>query len=173
MPEFIQIDTDAIQAKIRKTGYVSGIAAGSFLDKKTGARDAGFGLHIMDFLMGPGWRDDNYGRKPKLHGNLPKHYMEGPQICTQAKKVESEIIRSNDFVAVRMRFRFTKPGFPIGLDHRPGTEVRRILRTGTAVRPYGFRAVRHRVETVGKTNPLEIVFATQRPDSIRSASLPF
>jgi hypothetical protein len=70
----IIIDTDALQAKIKKKGYVSGIAAGSFLDKKTGARDAGFGLHIMDFLLGPGWKDDTYVREPKFHGNLPKHY---------------------------------------------------------------------------------------------------
>ena len=105
----ILIDTDAIQAKIRKTGYVSGIAAGSFLDKKTGAREAGYGLHIMDFLLGPGWKDDGYPRDPKLHGNLPKHYIEGPQICTQAKKLEPEIIRGDDFVAVRMQYRFTKP----------------------------------------------------------------
>ena len=70
----IVIDTNALQAKISKKGYVSGIAAGSFLDKKTGARDAGFGLRIMDFLLGPGWRDDDYGREPKFHGNLPKHY---------------------------------------------------------------------------------------------------
>src|SRR6476660_3327886 len=87
------IDTDALQAKIKKKGYVSGIAAGSFLDKKTGARDLGFGLHIMDFLLGPGWKDDSYGREPKWHGNLPKHYVEGPQICTQAKKLDPEIIR--------------------------------------------------------------------------------
>ncbi len=40
------------------TDNVSGIAQGSLLDKKTGARDVGFGLHIMDFLLGPGWRDD-------------------------------------------------------------------------------------------------------------------
>jgi hypothetical protein len=72
--EYVQIDTDALQAKIRKKGYVSGIAAGSLLDKQTGARDAGFGLHIMDFLLGPGWRDDEYGREPKYHGNLPKHF---------------------------------------------------------------------------------------------------
>ena len=58
----LQIDTDALQAKVRKKGYVSGIAAASFLDKKTGARDVGFGLHIMDFLLAPGWRDDGYGR---------------------------------------------------------------------------------------------------------------
>src|SRR6516162_2182301 len=85
---YIQIDTDALQARIRKKGYVSGIAAGSFLDKKTGAIDAGFGLHIMDFLLGPGWKDDGYPRDAKYHGNLPKHYVEGPQICTQAKKLD-------------------------------------------------------------------------------------
>jgi hypothetical protein len=112
----ITIDTGALQAKIRKKGYVSGIAAGSLLDKKTGARDAGFGLHIMDFLLGPGWKDDSYGREPKYHGNLPKHYIEGPQICTQAKKLEPEIIRGEDFVAIRMKFRFTQGhnGFKAG-----------------------------------------------------------
>ena len=71
--EFVQIDTDALQARVRKKGYVSGVAKNSLLDKKTGARDAGFGLHIMDFLMAPGWRDDDYTREPKIHGNLPKH----------------------------------------------------------------------------------------------------
>ena len=104
----ITINTDAVQAKIKKKGYVSGIAAGSFLDKKTGAKDAGFGLHIMDFLLGPGWKDDAYTREPKFHGNLPKHYIEGPQICTQAKKLDPEIIRGDDFIAVRMQFRFTQ-----------------------------------------------------------------
>ena len=106
--DYVQIDTDALQAKIIKKGYVSGIAAGSLLDKKSGARDAGFGLHIMDFLLGPGWKDDGYGREPKLHGNLSRHYVEGPQICTQAKKLEPEIIKGNDFIAVRMQFRFTQ-----------------------------------------------------------------
>lgn len=105
----ITIDTAALQAKVRKKGYVSGIAAGSFLDKKTGARDAGFGLHIMDFLLGPGYKDgDEYTRDKKFHGDLPKHYIEGPQICTQAKQLAPEIIRGDDFVAVRMKFTFTK-----------------------------------------------------------------
>jgi hypothetical protein len=114
--DYVQIDTAALQAKIRKKGYVSGIAAGSLLDKKTGARDQGFGLHIMDFLLGPGWKDDDYGREPKLHGNLPKHYVEGPQICTQAKKLDPEIIRGKDFVAVRLKYHFTQPakGFKAG-----------------------------------------------------------
>src|SRR5262249_3848969 len=107
-PEQIQIDTDMLQATIRKKGYVSGIA--KLLDKKTGAKDVGFGLHIMDFLLGPGWRDDGYGRDAKVHGNLPKHYIEGPQICTQAKELKPEIIRGDGFVAVRMSFRFTQPG---------------------------------------------------------------
>jgi hypothetical protein len=108
--EFVQIDTPLLQAKVRKKGYVSGIAAASLLDKKTGGRDLGFGLHIMDFLLGPGWRDDGYGRDAKVHGNLPKHYVEGPQICTQAKELKPEIVRGKDFVAVKLKFRFTEAG---------------------------------------------------------------
>ncbi len=106
----VQIDTDALQARINKKGYVSGTASGSLLDRKTGARDAGYGLHIMDFLLAPGWRDDGYTKDASVHGNLPKHYVEGPQICTQARKLEPEIVRGKDFVAVRLRFRFHQPG---------------------------------------------------------------
>jgi hypothetical protein len=109
-PDELLIETDCLQAKVRKKGYVSGVAAGSFLDKKTGARDAGFGLHIMDFLLGPGWRDDEYSRDKKYHGNLPKHYVEGPQICTQAKELKPEIIEGQSFLAVRLKFRFSIPG---------------------------------------------------------------
>jgi hypothetical protein len=108
--EYVQIDTDVLQARIRKTNYVSGIAQGSLLDKKTGARDLGFGLHIMDFLMAPGWRDDGYPRDAKVHGDLPKHYVEGPQICTQAKKLEPVVVKGKDFVAVSLRYTFTKAG---------------------------------------------------------------
>jgi hypothetical protein len=108
--DFIQIDTDRLQAKVRKKGYVSGIAAASLLDRKTGGRDLGFGLHIMDFLLGPGWKDgDDYSRDPKVHGNLPRHYVEGPQICTQAKQLTPEIVRGKEFVAVQLKFRFTQP----------------------------------------------------------------
>jgi hypothetical protein len=104
--EYVEIETDALKARIRKRGYVSGIAQGNLVDKKTCAKDLGFGLHIMDFLMAPGWRDDGYPRDAKLHGNLPKHYIEGPQICTQAKQLDPELIDGPDFVAVRLRFRF-------------------------------------------------------------------
>jgi hypothetical protein len=105
----VSIETDALRATIRKKGYVSGIAGGTFVDKKTGARDLGFGLHIMDFLLAPGWADDNYSRDPKLHGNLPKHYIEGPQLCTQAKELSPEILRGDGFMAIRMRYTYTEP----------------------------------------------------------------
>jgi hypothetical protein len=107
---YVQIDTDALQARIRKKGYVSGIERETFLDKKTGARDLGFGLHIMDFLLAPGWRDDEYSHEKKIHGDLPKHLVEGPQICTQAKELKPEIIKGENFVAVRQRYTFNKPG---------------------------------------------------------------
>ncbi len=114
--EYVQIDTDALRAQVRKKGYVSGVAQGSFLDRKTQAREAGFGLHIMDFLLAPGWKDDGYQRDPKLHGNLPKHYVEGPQICTRAKELKPEVTEGKGFVAVRLRFRFTEaaPGLKAG-----------------------------------------------------------
>jgi hypothetical protein len=104
--EYVEIESDCLQARIRKKGYVSGIERGSFIDKKTKAHELGFGLHIMDFLMAPGWRDDGYPRDPKVHGNLPKHYIEGPQICTQAKQVDPEIIEGADFVAVKLKYTF-------------------------------------------------------------------
>lgn len=106
----VRVETDALQAAVRKKGYVTGVAERSFVDRKTGARDVGFGLHVWDFLMAPGWRDDGYERNPKVHGNLPKHYVEGPQICTQAMELPVEVIRGDTFAAVRLRFTFTKPG---------------------------------------------------------------
>jgi hypothetical protein len=106
----LEIETDQLVATVNSKGYVSGVAAGSLLDKMTGARDLGFGLHIMDFLLAPGWRDDDYSRDKKLHGDLPKHYVEGPQICTQAKEMNPEVIKGEDCVAIKLRFTFTKPG---------------------------------------------------------------
>jgi len=58
--------------------------------------------------MGPGWRDDGYLRDAKIHGDLPKHYEEGPQICTQAKELPAVVIRGRDFVAVKLAFTFTE-----------------------------------------------------------------
>ena len=50
----VVITTDHLEAVVRKKGYVSGVAAGSLLDKQTGFRDAGHGLDIADFIMEPG-----------------------------------------------------------------------------------------------------------------------
>lgn len=108
--EAIQIETDALSATIRTKGYVSGIKAASFIDKKTGAHDLGFGLHIQDWLMAPGWRDDTYLRDAKLHGNLPKHIVEGPQLCTQAKVIKGDVLHGDGFVAVRLHYTYTQPG---------------------------------------------------------------
>ena len=108
--DFVEIETDSLVARIQTKGYVSGTAAAGLLDKKTKAHDLGFGLHVMDFLLAPGWRDDGYSRDPKLHGNLPKHYVEGPQICTKAKELKPEITRGKGFVAVTLRYTLTEPG---------------------------------------------------------------
>jgi hypothetical protein len=111
----INIVTPQLEAAVRKKGYVSGVAAQSFLDKKTGARDAGFGSDIVDWIMEPG-SDEAYRSQlnPELvyrfgtlyHGDRPKRSIEGPQICTQARELKPEIIRGADFVAVRQQFQY-------------------------------------------------------------------
>lgn len=131
----IGIETDLICAQIRTRGYVSGVAAGTFLDKKTGAKDLGFGLDIVDFLLEPGAESERspwtfltrlesrqlaclayrYERRhyiygDKIHGNIPKRYIELPQICVEAKQLPFEVIRGENFVAVKQWFRWTIAG---------------------------------------------------------------
>ena len=111
----ITIVTPQLEASIRKKGYVSGVAAGSLKDTKTGFRDAGFGLDIVDWIMEPGsdeaYRDTLnpelvYRFNTPYHGKTPKRSIEGPQICTQAKEVSPEVIRGKDFVAVRTSYSY-------------------------------------------------------------------
>jgi hypothetical protein len=111
----IRIEGAAIEAVVRKQGYVSGVAGGSFLDKKTGFRDAGFGLDIVDWLMEPGsdesYRDRltgdlKYDFNNLVHGKIAKRSIEGPQICTQAKELKPHVIRGKDFVGVVQTFRY-------------------------------------------------------------------
>ena len=111
--ERIQVDTPALSASINKKGYVTGVAGGIFVDKKTGFHDAGFGLEIVDWLMEPGsdeaYRDQlkgdlRYDFNNAFHGKIPKRSIEGPQICTQAKELHPTIIRGQDFVAVRNEY---------------------------------------------------------------------
>ena len=101
--ERILIETDCLTAEVWPNGYVSGVKANTFLDKKTGARDNSFGLDIVDFLLEPddGKRPKNYHYGDLYHGNIPKRYVELPQICTQAKHLDTELMVGADFVAVR------------------------------------------------------------------------
>lgn len=111
----IKISLDALDAAIRKQGYVTGVAAQSLFDKKTGFRDAGYGLDIVDWIMEPGsdeaYRDQLdkeliYQFGNSYHGKTPKRSIEGPQICTQAKKLEPVVFPGKDFVAVTQRFQY-------------------------------------------------------------------
>jgi hypothetical protein len=111
----IEIQTPTLEAAVRKQGYTSGVCRQTFLDKKTGFRDPGFGLDIVDWLMEPGSDEAYRDRLPKdllyhtgdlFHGNLVKRSIEGPQICTQAKQLHPEVIRGRDFVAVRQTYKY-------------------------------------------------------------------
>ena len=137
--EEIVISGPSLEARIRKQGYVSGVAGGSFLDRKTGFRDAGHGLHIADFLLEPGSADSGgdqlpeelrYLDDPLIHGVRPKRIVEGPQICTRARRLSPRLVEGPDFVAVTMDFTYTlaAPG------KRPGSKW-----TQTIVFPAGAR----------------------------------
>jgi hypothetical protein len=111
--EPIRIETAHLQAAVATEGYVSGVAAGTFLDKKTSARDLGFGLSIVDFLLEPADVDAGippgqyeFGKAHPYHGNIPKRYVEGPQICTQARRVAAKVSRGEGFTAVRLKYRW-------------------------------------------------------------------
>ncbi len=111
----ISIATPQLQAAIRKKEYVTGVAAGSLVDRQTGFHDAGFGLDIVDWLMEPG-SDLSYRDKldPELvyqynnpwHGARPKRSIEGPQICVRAGKLDPQVVRGKDFVAVHQQYRY-------------------------------------------------------------------
>ena len=111
----IKIESSALEASIRQRGYVSGVEAQSFLDKKTGFRDAGYGLDIVDSLMEPGsdeaYRDQLPSDLPYLfnnsyHGKRAKRSIEGPQICTKASKLSPIVIQGKDFVAVKQDYKY-------------------------------------------------------------------
>jgi hypothetical protein len=113
----IRISTSALEATIRKQGFVTGVYQGTFLDKRTGFREAGYGLDIVDWLLEPGsdraYRSAldpelvyKYGDEFPIHGHIAKRTIEGPQICTKAKQVATEVITGKDFVAVKERFNY-------------------------------------------------------------------
>ncbi len=115
----IKLETDQLEAEFRKkkspglkTSAMTGISATTFLDKKTGFRDGGFGLHIVDWIMEPGsdeaYRDQLdkeliYEFNNSYHGKIAKRGIEGPQLCTQLKELTPQVIRGRDFVAIKYR----------------------------------------------------------------------
>lgn len=113
--ETIVISTTALSATIKKRGYVTGVAAQTLVDKKTGFRDPGFGLDIVDWIMEPGSDEAYRDQLPKemvydfnndYHGKTAKRSIEGPQICTQAKQLAPQVVRGKDFVAVKQTFQY-------------------------------------------------------------------
>ncbi len=127
----VRIENDQIRAEVHTEGYTSGVAAGSLLDKRTGARDLGFGLSIVDFLLEPADPSQpipagqyEYGdRHAGVHGDIPKRYVEGPQICTQAKKLQVEVIEGDGFVALRQWYTWHDAYPP----HRAGSRWEQTL----------------------------------------------
>ena len=111
----IRITTPELDAAVNKKGYVTGIAAGSLLDRKSGFHDAGYGLDIVDWIMEAG-SDEAYRDQlePELiykfnnpyHGKTAKRSIEGPQICTKAKELDPKAIRGADFVAIKTQFKY-------------------------------------------------------------------
>lgn len=108
--------TPELEATVRKRGYVTGVAAKSFVDRKTGFRDVGYGLDIVDWILEPGsdeaYRDQlqgdlHYAFNYSYHGRIAKRTVEGPQICTQANELPIQIVRGPDFIAVKQSFQYT------------------------------------------------------------------
>lgn len=123
--EQITFASSTLEAAFRKKGYVTGVAAGSFLDRKSGFRDPGYGLDIVDWIMEPGsdeaYRDRlegdlAYPFNNAYHGKIAKRSIEGPQICTKAGELSPRVVRGRDFVAVTNRFlyRIAAPGKKTG-----------------------------------------------------------
>lgn len=124
----VRIETDLLCAEVHTEGYVSGVAGGTFLDKTTGARDLGFGLDIVDFLLEPlpdepGVAENAYHYGDLFHGNLVKRYVELPQICTGAQKLAFEVHDSGDTVGVRQWFTYRAATY----GRKPGSRWQQTL----------------------------------------------
>ncbi len=149
----IKVETDQLEAVIPKRDprqWMTGIEKGSFLDKATGFREAGDGLMVVDWLMEPGsdadWPADLFAKDGNgvlrytwyenetdpdrrhyalmAHGSSHRKKMvEGPQLCHRMNPVQPEIIRGDDFVAIRTtyRFEYAAPG------RRPGSTWTQLI----------------------------------------------
>lgn len=138
----IKIDTPELEAIIPKRNprqWMTGIEKGSFLDKKTGFREVGDGLMVVDWLMEAGSDAEYGGQVHDPEGNSVGRYtwyenetdparreyarmahgtshrkrmVEGPQLCHRMKPVQPEVVRGRDFVAVKTTyvFEYAAPG---------------------------------------------------------------
>jgi hypothetical protein len=149
----IKIETDKLEAVIPKKSpkqWMTGIEKQSFLDKATGFREIGDGLMVIDWLMEAGsdeaWSDkviapDGHGvgryswyqnekdpgrREYTLmsHGSSHrKRMVEGPQLCHRMKPVQPEIIRGNDFVAIKTTYKYEYAA----PDRKPGSRWTQLI----------------------------------------------
>lgn len=184
----ITIDTDQLQAVIPKRNpkqWMTGIEKGTFLDKRTGFREAGDGLMVIDWLMEAG-SDAEWGEQAlKTQGEGVDRYLwfenetdparreyailchgkshrkrcvEGPQLCHRMKPVQPEIIRGSDFVAIRTtyKYEFAAPG------RKPGSRWTQLI-----VFPKGERyfVLMDRIDTVNDSP--EMFLRNDTPGCVR------
>jgi hypothetical protein len=184
----IKIETDKLEAVIPKDHpkhWMTGIEKGSFLDKATGFREIGDGLMVVDWLMEAGsdeaWSEqviarDGHGvgrytwhtnesdpaRKDYAllaHGSSHrKRMVEGPQLCHRMKPVQPEVIRGQDFVAVKTtyQYEYAAPG------RKPGSRWTQLV-----VFPQGVRyfVLMDRIETVNDSP--ELFLRNDTPGCVR------
>ena len=184
----IKIETDLLEAVIPKKNpkhWMTGIEKHSFLDKKTGFREAGDGLMVIDWLMEAGsdaeWSDklisadgtglsryrwyenetDPAQRQYAImaHGTSHrKRVVEGPQLCHRMKPVEPQVIRGKDFVAVKTtyKYEFAAPG------RKPGSQWTQLI-----VFPKGARyfVLMDRIDTVNDSP--EMFLRNDTPGCVR------
>jgi len=184
----IRIETDKLEAAIPKKDpkhWMTGIEKGSFVDKATGFREVGDGLMVVDWLMEAG-SDDAYADRveaPDGHGvgrylwyanetdparrayariahgsSHRKRVVEGPQLCHRMKPVEPEVIRGDDFVAVKTtyRYEYAAPG------RKPGSRWTQLV-----VFPRGerFFVLMDKIDTVNDSE--EMFLRNDTPGCIR------
>ena len=110
----LKIETDSYEAYITPKGnHRKGVLGGTFLDKRTGARDLGFGLNVTDYpCVSPRsqeWEQDT-NLTPMVFGTRRLFIgVEGPQLCYAPNaKIEFEVFKEKTFVVIHQWFTFTK-----------------------------------------------------------------
>lgn len=149
----ISVETDKLKAVIPKNNpkqWMTGIEKHSFVDKQTGFHEVGDGLMVVDWLMEAGsdaayaekvfapdgngvgryaWyeNESDAGKREyylMAHGSSNrKRVVEGPQLCHRMKPVRPEVIRGENYVAVRTtyRFEYAAPG------RKPGSKWTQLI----------------------------------------------